>query len=96
MIKGSTHSNIKFEANSNPRSFRHHNLFRPAAARTTVGEKTIEVLGMRIFNKLPPAITSARHQHEFKWVLRCHLRNMTFISTCFTAEFFNLTLAAPS
>lgn len=86
-----TLSNIDFNTNNN-RKLRNANALRPAAARTNYGVKSIESIGPRVFNKVPAEIKSSRHQHAFKWTFRCHLRNESFIASCFDASFFDLKI----
>lgn len=86
-----TLSNIDFNTTNN-RNLRNSNALRPAAARTNYGAKSIEAIGPRAFNKIPAEIKSSRHQHAFKWTLKCHLRNESFIASCFDASFFDLKI----
>lgn len=90
---GLTHSNIQFTQSreTHKRILRNSNDLRPSSARTNYGLKSIESFGPKVFNKVPANIKKSAHQHQFTWSLRCHLRNETFISSCFNASFFDLT-----
>lgn len=91
---GLTHSNIKFTTTESfhTRSLRKRLDLRPASKRTSFGAKSMETIGAIIFNRIPVEIKASRHQHAFKWTLRCHLRQENFIRSCFDATFFDLNL----
>ena len=94
-LHGSTFSNLVFPASTHihpGRTLRNSNL-RPSASRTSYGSRAMSSVGPSIYNKIPASIQSSRHQHAFKWTLRCHLRNEVFISSCFDSSFFNFTLS---
>lgn len=91
-IHQSTHTNIVFEATHHHRALREVHSLKPCASRTNIGDRRVESMGVKLFNKLPKSIANARHHHELKWTLKCHLRSEKFISTCFNADFFKLTL----
>lgn len=87
-IHGATHTNTAFATSSHRHRLRNEHRLRPDPARTVIGDRRIESIGVRLFNKLPDQILRARHHHELKWTLKCHLRNQMFLSTCFNADFF--------
>lgn len=52
--------------------------------------KSIEAIGANIFNKIPSEIKASKHQHAFKWTLKCHLRKEKFLTSCFNSTFSDL------
>jgi hypothetical protein len=92
--KNITHSNISFTKSTtvHSRALRSNlnESLRPEKANTIYGEKSIETIGPKIYSKIPTAIRHSKHQHAFKWVLKCHLRNESFIKSCFDKTFFEL------
>lgn len=89
VIHSATHANIRF-VDGNQSRLRNSTNLRPAAKRTNYGAKSIETFGANAFNSIPPDIKKSRHQHAFKWTLKCHLRNEKFIRSCFDSTFFDL------
>lgn len=69
-----------------------NSLIRPASKKTNYGTKSIETIGPSIFNKIPNEIKQSRHQHTFKWTLKCHLRKSEFLTSCFDSTFFDLII----
>ena len=92
VLHGYTHSNIKFTESNHNVNLRERGTLRPAASKTNYGIKSIETFGPKLFNKIPLDIKKSRHQHAFKWTMKCHLRKEKFISTCFTKEFYDLNI----
>jgi hypothetical protein len=92
VLNRNTHSNLKFVRSDSvhARELRNMNFLRPAPKRTNYGAKSIESIGPNIYNKIPADIRTSRHQHAFKWTLKCHLRKEKFITSCFDNTFFNL------
>lgn len=62
---------------------------RPAQATNNYGLKSMLTFGPKVYNKIPADIKRSKHQHAFKWVLKCHLRSENFISKCFEKDFLN-------
>lgn len=89
---GTTHSNIKFThvRETYTRNLRNTSHIRPEPARTTYGTKSIVTFGPKIYNRIPESIKTCAHQHAFKWILKCHLRDSGFIKSCFDSTFFEL------
>ena len=90
------HSNLIFSTSNDihpERTLRNSNLLRPALSKSNYGSRAMSSVGPVVFNKIPTMISTSRHQHAFKWTLRCHLRNETFISSCFDSSFFNFHLS---
>jgi hypothetical protein len=87
-------SNINFETSSQlgRQGLRNMNNLRPVKARTNCGKLSIDSLGPKIFNAIPDNIKTAKHEHAFKWILKCHLRNEKFISSCFNSTFFSFKI----
>ena len=92
VIHGNTYSNIKFAESSHSVNLRERGTPRPAASKTNYGAKSIEAFGPKLFNKILSDIKKSRHQHDFKWTMKCHLRNEKFITTCFNNNFYDLTI----
>jgi hypothetical protein len=88
-------SNIIFEKSSQlgRKGLRNHDKLRPTKARTNCGKLSIETLGPKLFNAIPGSIKNAKHEHAFKWILKCHLRNEKFINSCFTSSFFSFNIS---
>lgn len=91
---GTTHSNVKFtqSGEAHNRCLRNSNYLRHSSSRTNYGAKAINSFGPKVFNRIPTSIQKAAHQHQFTWSLRCHLRNETFINSCFNASFFDVQI----
>jgi exonuclease III len=92
----STHSNIILSKppstiNRSLRSHKNDDL-QPAAFQTNYGSKSIDYIGPRVFSAIPRPVRESRHQHAFKWTLKCHLRNEKFVQSCFDSSFFELQL----
>lgn len=92
VLHNKTHSNIRFVTGNTTYQSRLRNStnLRPAAKRTNYGAKSIETFGANAFNSVPLDIKKSRHQHAFKWALKCHLRKEDFIRSCFDPTFFDL------
>lgn len=92
--KDLTHCNLNFERGNeiHRRPTRISTDLRPEFSKTTKGGRAIATFGPKLMNKIPEAIKSSRHQHAFKWVLKCELRKKKFISSFFNASFFELNI----
>lgn len=93
-LHNTTHTNIQFVTGNTTHQSRLRNSanLRPAAKRTNYGAKSIETFGANAFNSIPIDIRRSRHQHAFKWALKCHLRKEDFIRSCFDSTFFDLKM----
>lgn len=85
-----THSNLTFQTstNSHQKNLRNKQNLRSEKSRTNYGTRRISSIGPKIFNKIPKDIKLSRHQHAFKWCLKCHLRKENFVKKCFETAFF--------
>lgn len=87
-IHGKIHSNINFPRITNRRGrSRHLNEIQETMSRTNYGHKSITSQGVKIFNSIPTDLKELKHPACFKWALRCHIRNESFMSNCFSNEY---------
>jgi len=68
------------------RSSKHNELQIPSTI-TNFGHKSNTSFGVKIFNSLPTDLTKLQHPVAFKWALKCHIRNESFMSSCFSNEY---------
>jgi hypothetical protein len=61
---------------------------RPVIGKTNYGKKDILSFGINIFNSIPNDIKTLKTLSSFKWALKCHIRNETFMSKCFDSSYF--------
>ncbi|CRL03366.1 CLUMA_CG016746, isoform A [Clunio marinus] len=94
-LNNQTHTNIihtEAGATRSNMTLRNNSSLRPVKIRTEMREKSIEFIGPSIFNEIPDEIKRSKHQYEFKWCMRCYLRNENFIGSCFDSSFFKFQL----
>ena len=93
-IHGATVSNLLFSraGDNNTRKLRNSNDLRPLPSKNSYGDQSINVVGPKIYNKIPDSIKRFHAIHTFRWALRCHLRSEKFIGSCFNKSFFDFEI----
>ncbi|KAG5674290.1 hypothetical protein PVAND_004268 [Polypedilum vanderplanki] len=85
-----THSNLSFvKQSSNSRTLRRNDTLRATICRTNRGSKSINFLGIHIYNNVPDEIKKLKHSYAFKWALKCNIRNENFIKLCFNNDYLS-------
>ena len=89
---GAVHSNINFKSagNGHSRKLRNTSNLRPLRSNSTYGDQALNVIGPKIYNRVPQAIKSRRFSGCFRSSFRHHLRTDNFITSCFNKSFFDL------
>ena len=87
-IHSTVHSNIRFSQTTNRRGRSSQlNEIQLTPSRTHYGHKSITSFGAKVFNSLPTDLKKLKHPAAFKWALRCHIRNESFMSNCFSNDY---------
>jgi hypothetical protein len=90
-----TVTNFTFKKSSDvhQRNLRNSSALRPLPCRSRLGNQSLEVLGPKIYNRIPSPIKDLKTPGSFRWALRIHLRNENFIKSCFDHSFFDFNLS---
>jgi hypothetical protein len=90
-----TITNLTFKQASevHQRNLRNSAALRSTPSRTRLGGQSLNVVGPKIYNKIPSPIKDLKTPGSFRWALRIHLRNENFLKSCFDQSFFEFNLS---
>lgn len=87
-LNGFSHSNIKYTYTSHRRGRSSNNKeLQISTSKTNYGHKSITSMGIKLYNSLPTDLKELKSPATFKWALRCHIRNESFMTSCFSNEY---------
>ncbi|KAG5685129.1 hypothetical protein PVAND_014324 [Polypedilum vanderplanki] len=90
ILNKKVHSNISFNSQlSGSRSLRNKDVLRTSNIKTHNGSKSINFLGVHIYNNIDKEIKNLKFSHAFKLALKCSIRNEGFIKLCFSNDYLS-------